>query len=182
MALVGLELNELAAPILKNLMEKTRMTVHMGVLDGDEATVIQKVEPPGLLKLATWVGKRMEIHCTGIGKAILAYLPQEQLERLLKSHRLPRHNENTIVSIPKLLEQLKLVRNQGYAIDDEEDEVGLRCIGCPIFDHTGAVVASVSVSGTLSQITADNVSSFGQTVKQASSRISERLLFRPDSF
>jgi DNA-binding IclR family transcriptional regulator len=175
MALIGLELNDVAEPLLNILMEQTRMTVHMAVLEGDEAILIHKVEPPGLLKLATWVGKRMDAHCTGIGKAIMAHLPAEQLDRLIKEHRMPRHNENTIVSGRKLKEQLALAAKQRYAFDDEEDEIGLRCIGCPVFDHTGKVVAAVSISGTINQITSDNVSSLAEKVKRISASISQRL-------
>jgi DNA-binding IclR family transcriptional regulator len=175
MALAGLELNEMAAPVLKTLMEQTRMTVHMAVLERDEAILIHKVEPPGLLKLATWVGKRMDVHCTGTGKAILAHLPEEQLLYLMKERRMPRHNENTIISARKLREELETARKRGYAIDDEEDEVGLRCIGSPVFDHTGRVVAAVSISGTINQITSDNVPSLAEKVKQAAARISQRL-------
>ncbi|MDW8256437.1 MAG: IclR family transcriptional regulator, partial [Acidobacteriota bacterium] len=150
-ALSRIELRERAAPYLQALMQQTGLTVHLAILDRGEAVLVEKVEPPGLLRLATWIGKRMDIHCTGVGKALLAYLPEEEIERLIRERGLPRHNENTIASPKRLREELARIRAQGYSLDDEEDEVGLRCLGAPIFDHTGRVVASISVAGTIAQ-------------------------------
>ena len=123
MALNGLELHELAAPFLHELMERTRMTVHMAILERHEAVLIDKVEPPGTFKLATWLGKRMDVHCTGVGKAMIAYLPDEELVKLAREHGLPRHNDNTIGSLRKLRDELVKTRRLGYSTDDEEDEI-----------------------------------------------------------
>jgi DNA-binding IclR family transcriptional regulator len=114
-----------------------------------------KVDPPGVTSLATWLGRRMEVHCTGVGKALIAYLPKPELEQLVRSRSFPRHNENTIVSTKRLLQELENVRAAGYATDDEEDEVGYRCIGVPVFqkDH---VVAAISVAGSVLQVTNEN--------------------------
>jgi DNA-binding IclR family transcriptional regulator len=104
MALAGVKLREQAAPHLKALMARTRLTVHLAIRDDDDAVVVDKIDPPGLMRLATWVGKRMDLHCTGVGKALLAYLPQEEFDRLVARHALPRHNENTVVSPRRLKE------------------------------------------------------------------------------
>ena len=133
LALSGRELRDVAAPFLRALMEKTRLTVHLAVLERNEAVIIDKVEPSSMFKLATWLGKRMDVHCTGVGKALIAYLPDEELRRLVEERGLPRHNENSIVTIRKLKDELVRARRRGYAIDDEEDEIGLRCIGAPDF-------------------------------------------------
>jgi DNA-binding IclR family transcriptional regulator len=153
-ALAGQRVREAAMSHLRRLMLSTKLTVHMGVLDGSEAILVAKVDPPGVSGLATWLGRRMEVHCTGIGKALIAHLPPAELQELLRSRTFPRHNENTIVSAKRLLQELEAVRAIGYAVDDEEDEVGYRCIGVPILED-GQIVAAISVAGTVDQVTSD---------------------------
>lgn len=179
MALSGLDIREAAAPRLRLLMQRTRLTVHMGILERDEAVLVEKMEPPGLFRLATWMGKRMDVHCTGVGKAILAFLPGEHLEGLLRERALPRHNENTICGPKRLRAALAEIRRQGYAIDDEEDEIGLRCIGAPVFGPSGEVVAAISIAGTISQITPENEAVLAREVKRAAAAISEQLGYPP---
>ncbi len=172
MALSGLELREKAAPFLKSLMARTRLTAHLAVLEQNEAVLIDKVEPIGVLKLATWLGKRMDVHCTGLGKALVAYLPEHELEALIHEHGLPRHNDNTISSLRRLKEDLARVRKVGYALDDEEDEIGARCIGVPVFGPEGEVVAAVSVSGTVIQIVPEDLGAVADRVKECAASIS----------
>jgi DNA-binding IclR family transcriptional regulator len=175
MVLAGIELRDQAAPMLRALMRTLGLTVHMAMLDQYDVVLIDKVEPASLIKLATWIGKRMEAHCTGVGKALIAYLEDEELDLLIKEHGLPRHNENTIVSVRKLKAQLAEVRKLGYSVEHEEDEIGLLCIGCPLFDNTGKVVAAISVSGTVSQIPPENFPKVVEKVKQTAATISQHL-------
>lgn len=154
-ALAGQRVREAAMSHLRRLMLSTKLTVHMGVLDGSEAILVAKVDPPGVTGLATWLGRRMEVHCTGLGKALIAHLPPEELRGLLRTRTFPRHNENTIVSEKRLMQELETVRANGYAIDDEEDEVGYRCIGVPILED-GHIAAAISVAGTIDQVTSQN--------------------------
>lgn len=174
-ALSGLLLREHASPLLVSLMHQTRLTVHMAILVSDEVVLVSKIEPFGLPRVATWIGKRMELHCTGVGKAIAAYLKESELDALLKSHGFPRHNENTITSVKRLKEDLEATRKRGYALDDEEDDVGARCIGVPIFDNNGSIIAAISVAGTTAQITAENVEELADCVKQTAEAISRAI-------
>jgi DNA-binding IclR family transcriptional regulator len=137
LALERIELREQARPMLQALMERTRLTVHMAILEQNEVVLIERIEPPGLIKLATWIGRRVEAHCTGVGKALIACLPERELNRLIKEHGLPRRNANTIASARKLKEDLAETRQRGYSLDCEEDEIGLSCLGAPIIDPTG---------------------------------------------
>jgi len=178
-AISGLKLREEAAPFLRSLVEKTGLTVHMAILEQDEAVLISKVEPPETSRLATWLGKRMDVHCTGLGKALIAQLPQEELSRLIGAHGLPRHNENTVASIKKLRENLAQVVRLGYSIDDEEDEIGLRCIGAPVFNHDAVAIAAVSIAGTIEQVTANNLPMLAENVKQTAASISRVLGYCP---
>jgi DNA-binding IclR family transcriptional regulator len=175
MALAGSELREKAAPFLRALTGRTRLTAHLAVLDHHEPVLIDKAEPPGVYKLATWLGKRMELHCTGIGKAVLAYFTEDELEQVIRQRGLPRHNDNTIASPKRLRDELARIRRFGYALDDEEEEIGYRCVGAAIFDATGKVVGGVSVSGDIENVIADRLPSLAEQVKLCAGSVSAML-------
>jgi DNA-binding IclR family transcriptional regulator len=178
-ALSNLHLREQASPFLHMLVRKTGLTAHMAIFEDREAVLVSKVEPPGIFRLATWVGKRMDVHCTGIGKALIAYIPEQELNRLIRERGLPRHNDDTIGSARKLENDLAATRKRGYSIDDEEDEIGLRCLGAPVFEHSGAVVAAISISGTTAQIHSENIEELAACVKEAAQAVSILLGFDP---
>lgn len=178
MALAGIELREKAAPFLRALMSRTRLTAHLAVLDHHEAVLVDKAEPPGVYKLATWLGKRMELHCTGVGKAMLAHFTDEELEQVIRLRGLPRHNDNTIASSKRLRDELAKIRRAGYSIDDEEDEIGYRCIGAAVFDGAGKVIGGVSVSGDIEHVVADRVGVIAEQVKQCAASVSAILGFQ----
>jgi DNA-binding IclR family transcriptional regulator len=126
-------------------------------------------------KMATWEGKRMGLHCTALGKALLTHLAESEMEKLVKKQGLLRHNENTVVSLTKLKSQCASIRRIGYSIDDEEEEIGVRCIGAPLFDGTQKVVAAVSIAGTTAQLS--EISPFAAMVKKTAVAISAHLGF-----
>jgi DNA-binding IclR family transcriptional regulator len=171
-SLSGLPIREQAAPFLMQLMEKTGLTVHMGVLEQYEAVLVAKYDPPGSKGLATWRGKRMEIHCTGIGKALGAHMPEDDLKTLYQLRKFPRHNENTISTLRKLQEEFAKIRQRSYSIDDEEDEIGWRCLGAPVYNEAGVPVAAVSIAGTIHQIRAENIARLAETLKACTAAIS----------
>ncbi len=175
LALQGLELRRRAKPSLHWLARRTGLNIHLAVLERDEAIIVDKVEAPGAAPLASWVGRRFEPHCTGVGKALLAFQPAEVVNRLLRPGRLTRHNPRTIVSVRKLQQELAQVRAQGYAVDDQEDEVGVRCIGAPIFDGCGNVVAALSAAGTVAEIPDHRVPNIAALVCQAAAKLSADL-------
>jgi DNA-binding IclR family transcriptional regulator len=171
-ALSGLHVRDLAMPSLHGLMQKTHLTVHMGILEQNEAVLIAKIDSTHGLRLATWIGKRMEVHCTGLGKALISHFSDEALDRLFKERGLPRHNENTLASPRRLREDLAKTAKRGYAIDDEEDEIGLRCLGVPVFDFRGRAIAAISIAGNTTQINGDNVELLAAQVKRTADAIS----------
>ncbi len=175
MALAGMKLREQAAPFLHDLARKTDLTIHLAILEQNEAVLIDKVEPPGTLRLATWLGKRMDVHCTAVGKALIAFLPEPDVDRLIRERGLPRHNDNTIVSPRKLKEELSRVRALGFSVDDEEDELQNRCVGAPVFDAAGQIVAAISISGLISRITAENSTALAGQLRQTAGALSRKL-------
>lgn len=173
-ALAGSGLREIAAPALLDLMQRTRLVVHIAVLEREQVTIIMQLAPPGS-RLVTAVGQRLDVHCTALGKAIAAYLPEDGLARILRTRSLAAHNERTIVSIRRFEEALAASRQRGYAIDDEEDAIGYRCLAMPILDSDGQPVAAVSVMGTVLQISDENRPTLVSELTRAANRIAQAL-------
>lgn len=178
-ALSGIDVREVALPIMRNLMEKTNLTCHLAILDGPEAVYIEKVEPQGFIRMDTWVGRRMRVHATSVGKALVAYIPQEKLEKILEERSMERRTPKTITTVPRLLKELEKVRTMGYAVDDEENNLGARCLGAPIFNQQGMVEASLGLSGTINQVNAQTMPRIVEALKDAARHISMQLGFRP---
>ena len=156
-------------------MKQTGLTVHLAIQEQNEAVIIEKVESPYTPKVETWVGKRMGIHCTAAGKSLISDWLEEDIDRLIH-HGLPRYNENTIVSPKKLKDELAQVRKDGYSVDDEEETIGSRCLGAPIYNQVKRVVAAVSIAGYKQQIHKETLPSLITSVKSAAGEISETLV------
>jgi DNA-binding IclR family transcriptional regulator len=171
----NLDLREVATPVLNRLMRQTGIIVHLAVLEGNEAVIIDRSEPLGCSAGADWIGRRLDVNCTGVGKALVAFLPSDQFEEVITAKRFARHNENTIVTIRGLKRELAKIREQGYALDDEEDELGVRCIGVPVLDIHQRLIAAISLAGTTEQIPIDRVRALARVLKQAASEISRKL-------
>lgn len=174
MAMNGLNLRKIAFPFMRELMRKTNLTVHMSIQEQNEVVIIEKVESPFTPKVETWVGKRMGIHCTAAGKALISDWLEDDINRLI-NHGLPRYNENTIVSPKKLREELIAVKQNGYSLDVEEETIGSRCIGAPIQNEVGRIVAAVSIAGYKQQIHNETISSLISNVKATATGISDAL-------
>jgi DNA-binding IclR family transcriptional regulator len=173
MALGGTSLRSQAATLLHKLMQETGLTVHLAVMEEGEAILIDRVEATGAPQLATWVGKRMGLHCTALGKALIAELPADALDELIRKQGLIRYNENTISSRRALRLACENVQQLGYAIDDEEEEIGIRCIGAPVRNGAGEVVAAISISGTKSQL--ENIAARAAQVMHTAAALSHQI-------
>jgi DNA-binding IclR family transcriptional regulator len=177
-ALSGIDVREVALPIMRHLMEKTNLTCHLAILDGPEAVYIEKVEPQGFIRMDTWVGRRMRVHATSVGKALVAHIPQEQLEKIVADRSMEKRTAKTITTLPRLLKELEKVRAQGFAVDDEENNMGARCVGAPIFNQQGQIEASVGLSGTINQVNAQTMPRILEALKDAARHISMQLGYR----
>jgi IclR family acetate operon transcriptional repressor len=167
-------LSRVANPFLLGLMWQTGLVVHMAVLATGQVILIAQVAPPGF-PLATWVGQRMDWHCTALGKAIAAFGPAERIQTLIKAHSLARHNENTIVSTRRLVNELVLTQERGYAVDDEENIVGIRCLAVPVRGAGCEPLAAISVMGTTGEISEETWPKLVKALTAAAGRISLRL-------
>ncbi|HKW56491.1 MAG TPA: IclR family transcriptional regulator [Candidatus Acidoferrum sp.] len=171
----NLDLAGVALPFLRALVERVHLTAHLAVLDQGEAVYIEKVEAPGFFKVNTWVGRRMFLHSTSVGKALLAWLPKHDVEAIVRAQGLKKRTPRTITSLSRLLADLELARQQGYSLDDEENSVGARCLGAPVFDAAGNVAAAVGVSGTISQVDEEALPKLVEVLKETARRISRQL-------
>ncbi|MGI9952152.1 IclR family transcriptional regulator [Moorellaceae bacterium AZ2] len=142
-----MDLVKLAQPYLEDLMRKTEETVHLVILERGEAIFIGKVESARPMRMGSYVGARMPAYCTATGKVLLAHLSEEELEDYLKRTPLKRFTPYTITEPEALRRHLLTVRQQGYAVDQEESEDGLMCIAAPVRDRSGRVIAAISISG-----------------------------------
>ncbi len=173
--LAGLDIGEVALPVLRWLVERTQVTAHLAVLDHGEAVYIVKVDAPGFIKMDTWVGRRMFVHSTSVGKSLVAHLPKDEVEAILREHGMKKRTPKTITTQVRFFSELEKVRAQGYAVDDEENSLGARCLGAPVFDVLGRVEAAVGLSGTISQIDDANLPRLAALVKEAARKISRQL-------
>ena len=179
LALSRLDLRTVARSELEALRDATRLTVHMGILSRDEVVVVEKIHPPTAIQMASFVGARNPLHSTALGKAVLASLPPSELRTYLARTQLFTRTANTITSKTRLQASLEHVRTVGYAVDDVENEEGIRCVGAALHDHTGRVTGAVSVTGALSQIPVDQIHDLGRLVAHAAERISGALGYVP---
>ncbi len=177
-ALMGLDIRDVAHPVLQQLAERTRLTANLAILDHGEVVYIEKAEAPSFIKMDTWVGRRLPVHATSVGKALVAFLPPDEVKDILKEWGLSRLTPKTITVRSRFLRELERVRAQGYAVDDEESSPGVRCVGAPIFDSFGKVEAAVSVSGTTSQIDSAHLPRIAALVMEAARKISRQLGYR----
>lgn len=168
-------LRKMSRSVLQKLWAATGETVNLAILDGQQILYLDVIESSHTFRFASQVGARRPLHCTALGKAMLAHLPDAEIKELLPSLTFERLTPRTLTQPGKFKKELAKTRVQGYALDDEEAVLGARCIAAPIFDAGGKVVGGVSVSGPLTRITAENVAPFAAIVKKAAHSVSRRL-------
>jgi DNA-binding IclR family transcriptional regulator len=141
-------------PYFRRLAAQVGETVHLSVLQKTSIVYLDKVEPNRRVCVSSKTGTSNPVYCTSMGKAMLAFQPPEMIEQIISRIHFVRYTPKTLTSKDALMKALERVRRRGYAIDDQEIEVGVRCVGAPIFDENRQAIAAVSVSGPISRITA----------------------------
>ena len=169
-----IDLHKVALTPLRILSTQTQETINITVLDGNECVTIESITSPKSIQHTGRPGRRTPLHCTSTGKVFLAFLTPEEWDVLLSDTLLPC-TENSIVDRGTLEQALEPVREQGYAIAHEEYEEGLSAIAAPIRDHTGRVVATVSISGPSYRMGSDQIEKFVEPLKDAAHNISTQL-------
>ncbi len=177
-AQLNLEIRRIATPILRQLNEELDETVHLTVLDNDEILYVECFESTKRLRTYSVIGVRAPLHCTAVGKAILAMQDEDEIKRIIKAKGLPQFTKNTITDEKILLNELRETKKRGYSIDNMEHEEGVRCVGAPIFDMEGKVHASISISGPSQRINMETIPSIGKLVTEKANKISKLLGYK----
>ncbi len=175
--LESLDLRNEAKPFLQELEKETNEVIHLVVYDRGEVVYIEKLDGNEALRMHSKVGKRAPMHCTSVGKAILAHLPIEIVQEIIERKGLPIHTDKTITDKNVFIDELAEVKKKGYALDLQENEYGITCIAVPIFDHLGKVEAAVSISGPTIRMTDARLVELQPRVIEIGKRISARLGF-----
>jgi DNA-binding IclR family transcriptional regulator len=168
-------LRKISRPVAVALSNETKETVNLGVLDGHELLYLEVIESPHSFRMASQPGMHGPLNCTALGKALLAFLPKEQREELLPILTFERATPRTIPNLARFRKELARILQQGYAIDDQETDMGARCVAAPILDETGGVTAAISVSGPVTRIGRDRIQAYALATKKAARAISAHL-------
>lgn len=173
-----IELKTEALPYLTDLMERSKQPVHLAIMDKGEVVYIDKVDKFKNIRMYSQIGLRAPVHCTALGKCILSNMSREDIIKIIKEKGLNRRTLNTITNEQDLFYELEKVNKKGYAIDDEENEAGIRCIAAPIWDYRNQIIAAVSTSGSVEMFTYENLERLKYDVVDTAFKISKRLGYR----
>lgn len=174
-ALGQLDIRRLSLPYLNELNTQTRETIHLTVRQSNSAVYVEKLDSPEPLRIYSRIGASVPLHCTAVGKVILAHLPEEEMASMLSQLDFKRRTPNSIGSLQELQTHLLKVRRSGYACDLEENEPHIRCVAAPIWDHAGAVNAALSITGPAVRMSLSRLRQLAPMVQQAGLRISREL-------
>jgi DNA-binding IclR family transcriptional regulator len=170
-----IEIKDVARSYLEKLSEKTRETVHLVQLDGLYGVYIDKIDSPQPVGLLSQIGKRILLHCTGAGKILFAYMPEEIRNRVYSEVGLPKQTENTLITRKAMEMEIASIRRLGYGLDRIEAREGICCIAAPIYNQTGQVIASFSISGPSYRFSPADAEALAELVKETSGKISKDL-------
>jgi DNA-binding IclR family transcriptional regulator len=164
-----------ALPYLEGLVQESGETGHLAVLERGEAIYIEKVETRRALRIPSAMGRGYPAHATSLGKVLLADLGEDEVREITGAHGMASYTRTTTTDVDQLLAELADIREQGFAVDDEEYDEGLRCVGAPIRDHTGRVVAALGIGGPVTRVTPERVDELARLVIDAADGLSRRL-------
>jgi IclR family acetate operon transcriptional repressor len=174
-----LEVRRVAHPLIEKLRDELNETVQLTILDGEEILYVDGCESKRQLRTFFQFGDRAPLHCTALGKAILAHLPDEEIDQRLRRRTLKAYTSETLTDPRELRRELERTAARGYSIDDMEHEEGVRCVGAPIRDREGRAIASISASGPAQRLAPGRDREIARRVVAAAEEISRRLGYRP---
>jgi IclR family transcriptional regulator, KDG regulon repressor len=173
--LLQTDLIRVSKPVMEDLASKAQETVHLAVLSDIEIVYVDKVDSPRTLGVMSKLGQRGPLHCTSLGKALLAFQPEDEQTRIIQKIRMTPFTSRTITSKQKLIEELRVIKKQGYALDRREIEEDVECIGAPILNYLGNVIAGLSISGPQRKMGTPREKQFIRDVVKAAALISSKM-------
>lgn len=162
-------------PAMRDLMEATGETANIAIFEGGDVVFIAQVESAEPIRAFFRAGERRHAHASGIGKALLAEMPRDRVERLIRDKGLPRFTDATITDPERLFTELADIRRRGWALDDEERSRGMRCIAAPIFDDNGEAIAGLSISGPSQRLDVERIERLGPMVARTAADITRSI-------
>jgi DNA-binding IclR family transcriptional regulator len=174
-AVANLNLRERARPRLEWLVSQTGETVHLCVMDRGEMLYIDKLEPERSLRISSTIGKRVGVHCSAVGKAMLACLPERTAREILRQRGMAVRTSHTLTAPDELIADLERTRNRGYALDNEEAEEGVCCVAAPIFDGVGKAIAAISISGPAFRFNQEKRASMIEALRHVTRELSDAM-------
>jgi IclR family acetate operon transcriptional repressor len=172
---------EIATPLLRELVEISGETANLAVMEGYQAVYVAQAQPVRIVRMFTELGNRVPLHCTGCGKVLLAYQPDSVITAVIAEMGLPSYTDKTITDPGQFQQELELIRQQGYAVDNGEQEEGVRCLAVPVYGPKGRVVAAVSISGPSSRLDSRRTPSLLPHLKRISAALSSALAAAQES-
>ena len=160
---------------MRRLMEQSGETANLAILDGTEAVFIAQVQCREMMRILVKLGSRVPLHASGVGKAIFAALPDEQIDAILKVKGLPRITEHTIVAPETMWAALKVIRHRGYSFDDEEHAPGTRCVAATIYDEHAEPLGAISLAGPASRLPDARIKQLGPIVAHTAEELTHKL-------
>ncbi len=177
-ALKRLDVREISRPILKTFVKKSRLPAHLAILDSGHAVYVEKVESEkSFIKMDIWVGHRLPIHTTAIGKVLVSGLSDEEILEILEQRGMEKKTRKSITSPKQFLRAIKKVREFGFAVDNEENSNDVRCIAAPIFGTNGDIIATLGTSNTILHIDEGRLPKIVELVKDAADQVSKQMGF-----
>lgn len=174
-ALAGMDVRDEALPIMRKLVDEVNQTCHLGILEGTEAVYLAKVDCSANLIVRSWVGKRIDLQPSAMGKILLAWKNEDEIRSILEKNKLNRHTKRAITDINAFIKHLEEVRSNGVAFDDRETTEDVFCIAAPVFSAFGHVVAALSISAPAKELKQDDIPALRDAVCTAAQQISLRL-------
>ena len=175
--LKSLDIIEITSPIIEEVSDKLQETVHIGELDGIEVVYVNKKESKQSMRIYTEIGARNPAFCTGVGKVMLAYLNEDDLYNIIPDE-LKEYTPYTITDKKELINNLMTIKEKGYALDNEEYSMGLKCVAAPILNYEGEAIYAISVSGPTVRMTEEKVRESIKEIKKAAEEISIKIGYK----
>ena len=160
---------------MRRLMEQSGETANLAILDGTEAVFIAQVQCHEMMRILVKIGGRVPLHASGVGKALFAALPDEQVDAILKVKGLPRITPHTIVASETMWAALKVIRHRGYSFDDEEHAPGTRCVAATIFDEHAEPLGAISLAGPASRLPDERIRQLGPAVAHTAEELTRKV-------
>ena len=181
-AAVGqLDIRRLSLPYLRELNQQTRETIHLTVRHGLSAVYVEKLDSPEPLRIHSRIGAAVPLYCTAVGKVMLAYMPEDEQQRILPDLNIQRQTSNSVSNLQELKTELYRVRKNGYACDLEENERHIRCVAAPIWDHTGSVQSSLSITAPTVRMPVARLRQLAPMIQRAGLQVSAELGYQANA-